>query len=77
MKKFLFIYASVFSLIWIGNGIYAFITDKPSSGVILGFGIAFSIVIFVASWFSSWLMGHYKKVDTMAKEIIQKKVKNN
>ncbi|GAB3798265.1 hypothetical protein [Virgibacillus kimchii] len=73
MKKFLIIYASVFALIWIGYGLYAVITGSPSANLVLGFGIAFSIIIFAASWFSYWLMGHYKRVDHMAKEILTKK----
>jgi len=75
MKKFLFIYALVFTFIWTGYGIYAVITDQPSAGLTLGFGLAFSIIIFTASWFSSWLMSHYKKIDTMAEKIIGKERK--
>jgi hypothetical protein len=73
MKKFFMIYASVFALIWIGYGLYAVISGIPSANLILGFGFAFSILIFAASWFSYWLMGHYKRVDNMAKEILSKK----
>lgn len=73
MKKFFVIYASVFALIWIGYGLFAVISGVPSANLILGFGIAFSILIFATSWFSYWLMGHYKRVDRMAKEIISKK----
>jgi len=73
MKKFLFIYALTFSLIWTGYGVYSLLTNQPSAGLIFGFGVAFSIVIFATSWFSSWLMNHYKKVDTMAKNMIGKK----
>ncbi|MFD2761119.1 hypothetical protein [Lentibacillus juripiscarius] len=72
MKKFFIIYASVFALIWTGYGLYAVLTGKPSANVILGFGIGFSIFIYAASWFSYWLMGHYKKVDKMAKDILTK-----
>ncbi|WP_164667928.1 hypothetical protein [Virgibacillus doumboii] len=72
MKKFLFIYALVFSLIWVGYGLYAVFTNQPSANVILGFGVAFSIAICAASWFSYWLMGHYKKIDDMAKRILAK-----
>lgn len=70
MKKFLLIYAMVFSFIWTGYGLYAVITHQPSAGLILSIGVAFSVVIFAASWFSSWLMGHYKRIDMMAKKII-------
>lgn len=73
VKKFLFIYASVFSVIWIGYGIYAMLTNQPSAGLVLSFGLAFSVVVFAASWFSTWLMGHYKKIDSMAKNIIGEK----
>jgi len=73
MKKFFMIYASVFAVVWIGYGLFAVITGIPSANLILGFGIAFSIIIFAASWFSYWLMGHYKRVDNMAKEILSKK----
>ncbi len=72
MKKFFLIYASVFALIWTGYGLYAVLAGKPSANLILGFGIGFSVFIFAASWFSYWLMGHYKKVDKMAKEILSK-----
>lgn len=73
MKKFFIIYASIFALIWTSYGLFAVITGKPSANLILGYGIAFSIVIFAASWFSYWLMDHYKKVDRMAKEVLTKK----
>jgi len=72
MKRFLYLYATVFSLIWLGYGLYAVISNKPSASNILLFGIAFSIVIFGASWFSNWLMGHYRRVDKMAKELLNK-----
>lgn len=65
-------YAAVLSLFWIGYGLYAFITNQPSGGIILGFGVAFSFCLFMASWFSSWIMGHYKKIDNMAKTILNK-----
>ncbi|NBJ69409.1 MULTISPECIES: hypothetical protein [Clostridia] len=70
MKKFLTVYASVFTTIWIGYGIYAWWSGKESASLILGFGIAFSAVICLASWFSYWLMCHYKKVDRVAKNIL-------
>lgn len=73
LKRFFITYATVFALIWIGYGLFSVVTGKPSASLILGYGIAFSIVIFAASWFSYWLMGHYKKVDQMAKEILTKK----
>lgn len=72
LKKFLFTYATVLSLIWIGYGVYALIANQPSSGVILGFGIAFSVCLFIASWFSSWIMRHYKRIDSMAKTMFTK-----
>ncbi|MFU0788886.1 hypothetical protein JNUCC74_14530 [Cerasibacillus sp. JNUCC 74] len=70
MKKFLAIYAIGFSLIWVGYGIYAIWSHHDSATLILGFGIAFSIVICLASWFSYWLMRHYKRIDKMAKDIL-------
>ncbi|ALX50287.1 hypothetical protein [Lentibacillus amyloliquefaciens] len=73
LKRFFIIYASVFAFIWIGYGLFSVVTGKPSANLILGYGIAFSIVIFAASWFAYWLMGHYKKVDKMAKDILTKK----
>ncbi|SJZ62211.1 hypothetical protein [Garciella nitratireducens] len=73
MKKFLMIYASVFSFIWIGTGIYAIITNQPSHYGVLLFGLAFSFTIFLTSWFSNWLIKHYKKIDTMTKNLSIKK----
>lgn len=70
LKKFLFIYANLFSLIWIGYGIFAVLTNQPNHNFLLGFGIAFAVVIFAASWFSYWLMGHYKRIDKMAKQVL-------
>ncbi|WP_163971490.1 hypothetical protein [Oceanobacillus halotolerans] len=72
MKKFLYIYALVFSIIWIGYGLYALLTNQPSAHILLGFGVAFSIVIFATSWLSGWLMNHYKNIDAMAKKILSK-----
>ncbi|MBP1950519.1 hypothetical protein SAMN05216232_1113 [Virgibacillus subterraneus] len=72
MKKFLFIYALAFSLIWVGYGLYSVITNQPSANLILGIGVAFSLTIFAASWFSYWLMGHYKNVDALARKILSK-----
>ncbi|GAA0610363.1 MULTISPECIES: hypothetical protein [Virgibacillus] len=72
MKRFLFIYGLVFSMIWIGYGLYSVFTNQPSANLILGFGIAFSVVICAATWFSYWLMGHYQKIDAMAKRILAK-----
>lgn len=73
MKKFLLFYASVFACIWTGYGVYAVITNQPSASTVLIYGLAYSVFIFAASWFSSWLMKHYKKVDAMAKEMTFKK----
>ncbi|MBA4603239.1 hypothetical protein [Thermoactinomyces mirandus] len=69
LKRFLFLYANLFSLIWIGYGTYAVVADQPNGQFLLGFGVAFAIVIFAASWFSYWLMGHYKRIDQMAKHV--------
>ncbi len=70
LKRFLFLYANLFSWIWIGYGIYAVVTDQPNGKFLLGFGVAFAIMIFAASWFSYWLMGHYKRIDKMAKQVL-------
>lgn len=70
LKRFLFIYAIGFSIIWVGYGVFAIVTNQPHAVTVLGFGIAFSIVVCLASWFAYWLMNHYKRVDKMAKEII-------
>lgn len=77
LKPFLLIYALVFSLIWIGYGIYAVITHQPSANLLLGIGIAFTIVMAMATWFSYWLMGHYKRIDNLAKEIVSPSKKNH
>lgn len=69
-KRFFIIYASVFSLIWIGYGLYAVISRQSNAGLILGIAIAFAVVMTLATWFSYWLMGHYKQIDNLAKEII-------
>ncbi len=70
VKKFLTMYAVLFTAIWVGYGIYALWTNQESAHLILGLGVAFSIVICLASWFSYWLMRHYKRVDSMAKNIL-------
>lgn len=76
-KRFLFIYASVFTIIWIVAGIKATISDPSTGYVLLLFGLAFSIVIFLASWFSNWIMEKYRQIDTMAKAIPLKNKKRS
>lgn len=73
MKKFFLIYASVFACIWTGYGLYAVITKQPHANTVLIYGLAYSVLVFLASWFAHWLMNHYKKVDAMAEEMRPKK----
>lgn len=75
MKKFMLLYATVFAGIWIGYGMYAVITNQPSASTVLVYGIGYSVVVFAASMFSYWLMKHYKKVDAMAKQMGNKKMR--
>lgn len=70
MKKFFFIYASVFACIWTGYGLYAVITSQPHANTVLIYGLAYSAFIFATSWFCYWLMGHYKRIDKMAEETL-------
>lgn len=68
LRRFLFIYALAFSVIWIGYGIYSIVTNQPNAINVLVFGIAFAGLVSATSWFSYWLMGHYKRIDKLAKE---------
>ncbi|MUV37726.1 hypothetical protein JNUCC1_01532 [Lentibacillus sp. JNUCC-1] len=76
LKKFMIVYAGVFSLIWVGYGIYAVATQQPSGGTVLGFGLGFSVVVCLASWLAYWLMGHYGRIDRMAKDILANPAKH-
>ena len=73
MKKFFIIYANIFAIIWIGTGLYALISGQPKAFNTFLFGLAFSIVIFLASWFSYWMINRIKQIDAMAREITTKK----
>ncbi len=70
LKKVFIIYASVFAGVWLAYGLYLVVTDQPNATSVLLFGIAFSVVMYAAAWFSHWITKHYKKVDMMAKEMI-------
>lgn len=70
MKKFFIIYSTVFACIWIVYGLYLVLTNHPYGTNVLLFGIAFSVVMYGAAWFSHWIMNHYKKVDQLAKDLI-------
>lgn len=63
MSRFAKLYATLFSVIWIGYGLYSVYQQTPSSGLILLLGIAFSITIIAATWFSQWILKKYRILD--------------
>ena len=69
MSRFAKLYVTVFSVIWIGYGLFRIIQNKPAGLTVLLFGIAFSVVFFFATWFSQWVLWNYQKVDRQSKEI--------
>ncbi|RKO60781.1 hypothetical protein [Caldibacillus debilis] len=73
MKRFFLGYALAFSAVWIGYGIYSAFAGFPHAAALLAFGFAFSAVLFLASWFSYWLMGYYKNADQLTEKILGKK----
>lgn len=75
MKRFFIIYTIMFSSIWIGSGIYALATNKPSAMNLLIFSLAFTVIMILAVMFSYGLMNYYKKIDRLMKNNIQQKFK--
>lgn len=62
-RRFWVGYGAIFSAIWIGAGLLSVMKGAPSSGLVLAFGIAFTVVFCGAVWFSSWLLSRYRKLD--------------
>lgn len=75
MSRFAKVYAGVFSAIWVGYGLISLIMGRPHSLSLLLFGIAFSIVIIPATWFSQWLMSKYRRVDAVSRDYFVKQSK--
>ncbi|GEL08086.1 hypothetical protein [Salisediminibacterium halotolerans] len=71
-KRYAIAYASVFSAIWIGYGLYSVITDQPGAMTILLFGIGFAIFVSLLTWFATWIVKHYQKIDVASKEILDR-----
>lgn len=62
----------LFSLIWLGYGIYGLLKNFEHKWAVFLFGAAFSIVLFLAVCYSEWLMKNYRKIDRIREEKMHK-----
>ncbi|WP_100486065.1 hypothetical protein [Sporolactobacillus pectinivorans] len=76
MSSFAKFYVSVFSIIWVGYGLFSVLMKQSHSLALLLFGISFAVVFFLTTWFSQWIFRNYKRIDAMAKTIFAKKAVN-
>ncbi|WP_042426490.1 hypothetical protein [Geomicrobium sp. JCM 19039] len=70
LRKLSFWYTLAFVVIWNGYTVFHWLSGQPNGLSLFLFGIAFTVVLLAATWFSRWLMGHYKVVDEKANVIL-------
>ncbi|SDJ09048.1 hypothetical protein [Natribacillus halophilus] len=76
LRKISFWYTLAFIIFWNGYTLHQYITGQPNVLQLFLFGIGFTVLLLATTWFSRWLMSHYKVVDEKAEEILSAKFKN-
>lgn len=76
MARFSKFYITALTIVWIGYGVYCMMIHKPNSLTVFLFGLGFTIVFFIAVWFSHWIIKNNKKIETMSKESLTQNVRN-
>lgn len=75
LRKISFWYTLVFILLWNGYTAQQFFAGENGAVQLFWFGIGFTVILLATTWFSRWLMKHYKVVDKKANEILSTKFK--
>ncbi|MBB6451456.1 hypothetical protein HNR44_003467 [Geomicrobium halophilum] len=77
LRKISFWYTLAFIVLWNGYAVQQYFTGQPGAVQLFFFGIGFTVILLGATWFSRWLMKHYKVVDEKADEILSTKFKKD